>query len=189
MDLSSKIQLADGVLCAEKDGKFLFLRPDIPDWVVVNRNAAILLSRCNRPITFEEIVKTLPIDEPLLPQTHALFFEALARGVLVSPAPVTHAQSPALSLDGCAHHKKPNLRTVYLKLTGKCNLRCNYCYAQSGIASDMLSSEDFESYSQQRCFYFQIGRVLFFLAASRYLALMRWTSRDGGENLATSCKS
>jgi radical SAM protein with 4Fe4S-binding SPASM domain len=55
----------------------------VPDWVVVNRNGAVLLARCDGSATVEEIVAGSPDGEGLLSQAHVLFDEALRRGVLV----------------------------------------------------------------------------------------------------------
>jgi len=83
---SRKLKLADGVLYAERGGKHLFLQPSVPDWLVVNQNGAILLSRCDGSATQQEIVSsTSAFGSPLL-QAQTLFSEALSRGILVDSA-------------------------------------------------------------------------------------------------------
>src|ERR1700734_763197 len=42
-----RLKLADAVVYAEHAGKHLFLQPESPDWMVGNKNGAILWARCD----------------------------------------------------------------------------------------------------------------------------------------------
>jgi radical SAM protein with 4Fe4S-binding SPASM domain len=138
------LKLAGDVLYAERGGKHLFLQPSVPDWLVVNQNGAILLSRCDGSATQQEIVSsTSAFGSPLL-QAQALFSEALSRGILVDSAFTLNRKVEA-ALRAEPRCDKPVLGSVHLKLTNQCNLRCNYCYAQSGRPSDVLSYRDLGS--------------------------------------------
>ncbi len=141
-----RLKLADGVVYAEREGKHLFLQPAAPDWMVVNRNAAILLSRCDGT-AMEEVVE--PGDELVREQAAALFAEALARGVLVDVAAARDtAALDAAELGRVGREQRAvpqRLSMVHLQLTNQCNLHCSYCYAQSGRPSGVLSWDELET--------------------------------------------
>jgi hypothetical protein len=82
VDSLTKLKLDDGLLYAEKNGKHLFLQPNIPDWIVVNSNGAILLSRCDGKTSLEEIVGPSSTTSSIACEAKALFWEALTRGIL-----------------------------------------------------------------------------------------------------------
>ncbi len=136
-----RLKLADGVVYSERAGKHLFLQPKSPDWMVVNQNGAILLSRCDGA-TMEEVLG--PAGESARGQANALFAEALARGVLVNVS--TNTKVETLKIVRREQRDIPEkLSIVHLKLTNQCNLGCSYCYAQSGKRSDVLSWGDLET--------------------------------------------
>jgi len=135
-----RLKLADGVMYAERSGKHLFLQPESPDWIAVNQNGAILLSRCDGA-TMEEVLGQA--GESAWEQASALFAEALARGVLVNIS--ADAKVEALKIVRGEQRGAPQkLSMVHLKLTNQCNLRCSYCYARSGKRSKVLSWGDLE---------------------------------------------
>jgi sulfatase maturation enzyme AslB (radical SAM superfamily) len=144
VDPSRKLKLDEGVFYAKRGGKHLFLQPSAPDWLVVNRNGAILLSCCDGTATLEKIIASGSSIGSLLPQAEALFSEALGRGILVDTS-FTQQRDPGTMLAGNQRRSKPVLGSVYLKLTNQCDLHCNYCYAQSGKPSDVLSFGDLDS--------------------------------------------
>ena len=143
-DNSCKLKLADSVFYTERCGKHLFLQPSVPDWLVVNQNGAILLSRCDGSATLSEITASNSAFGSILPQVEALFSEALNRGILVDSTSDSNG-SPETAPPAEPRLNKPVLGSVYIKLTNQCNLHCNYCYAQSGKPSDVLSLGDLES--------------------------------------------
>jgi radical SAM protein with 4Fe4S-binding SPASM domain len=119
------------------------LQPNLPDWLVVNRNGAILLSRCDGQASLAEIVAPSSGLEILLPGAQALFSEAFRRGILVDCDSVPDDGFKIATPSGPAL-ERPVLGSVYLKLTNQCNLHCSYCYARSGKTSDVLTFEDLE---------------------------------------------
>ena len=158
-----RLKLADGVVYAERDGKHLFLQPAAPDWMVVNQNGAILLSRCDGS-TVDEVVGSG--GELVREQASVLFAEALARGLLVDVC-ATPKVEVSQSVR-CGQRAVPQkLSTVHLKLTNQCNLGCSYCYAESGQRSSFLSWGELEA----------IARDVAILSASVAYAL------SGGEPL------
>ena len=130
-----RLKLDDGVMYAERAGKHLFLQPQGPDWMVVNQNGAILLSRCDGA-TIEEVLGQA--GESAWEQASALLAEALARGVLVNASAAKKVET--LKIVYREQREIPQkLSMVHLKLTNQCNLGCSYCYAQSGKRSSVLS--------------------------------------------------
>ncbi len=170
LDGSRRLKLAEGVFYAERGGEHLFLQPRVPDWVVVNRNGAILLARCDGGATVEDI--RAGMGEGLLAQAETLFAEALRRGVLVDleaqglrdaedglgvsrPTHISPQRTrvdmghPSLvpasgALRTEVERRRPVLGVVHLQLTNQCNLRCSYCYAESGRPSAVLSWGELE---------------------------------------------
>ena len=144
MDSSRKLSLAEGVFYAERGGKHLFLQPAVPDWLVVNQNGAILLSRCDGSATVAEITAPISDFENLLRQAKALFTEALGRHILVDAA-ISPSRDMEKTLPVRSRRDMPVLGSVYLKLTNQCNLHCQYCYAHSGKPSEILSFGDLKA--------------------------------------------
>lgn len=130
-----RLKLADGVVYAERGGKHLFLQPATPDWMVVNQNGAILLSRCDGT-TLEKVVGST--GGSICEQARALFAEALARGLLVDLSAKSLVGVPEIARKS-RHQVPQSLAMVHLKLTNQCNLHCSYCYAESGKRASMLS--------------------------------------------------
>jgi len=135
-----KPELAAGLLHFEKAGKHLFFVQDIPNWLVVNSNSAVLLFHCDGRRSVGEILDSVGLEGQLRQDAHALFREAAIRGVfkhgLGQEAKECAALSPCTS---SVARQAALLRSVYLKLTDECNLRCKYCYAGSGKPSDTLN--------------------------------------------------
>jgi radical SAM protein with 4Fe4S-binding SPASM domain len=121
----------------------------VPDWVVVNRNGAILLARCDGGAAVEDVIAGSGDGEGLLSQAEALFEEALRRGILVDvdqEAARDGGAGGVLRVE--AERKRPVLGVVHLKLTNQCNLRCSYCYAESGRPSAVLSWGELEGIAE-----------------------------------------
>jgi radical SAM protein with 4Fe4S-binding SPASM domain len=133
-------KLASGLLHFEKGGKHLFFVPDIPNWLVVNANAAALLLSCDGARSAGEIVRSFGLTGRSSEDALALFKEAGVRGVI-------EGGQAAKRIGGeCPARVVPRatlapLRSVYVKLTGECNLRCEYCYANSGVSTPVLAME------------------------------------------------
>ena len=127
--------LAPSVVVLRKDDVWCFLRPELPDWLVGNRNVAAILSRCDGQASAHSIAAALAAEHgALTPQAilnflrdtranHALFADQRPP---VPPARV-HA-----------------LRAVHLSLTEACNLHCVYCYATDRLPpKDGLTLEEY----------------------------------------------
>jgi len=135
-----RLELSAGLLHFEKAGKHLFYAPEIPNWIVVNENSAVLLFSCDGRCSTEEILDSLDIRGEARQATGTLFKEAQIRGILNGPTVISkNTVTPCARAGDVCHTVE--LRSVYLKLTDQCNLRCNYCYAESGKSSEILKIE------------------------------------------------
>lgn len=109
-------KLLEETVIMERGGKFLFLVPSKPDWVVTNKNGAIALKLCNGRHTLNDI-RSLLVEHPNSDQAVSLienlrndgFFEHRSKDML---------------------YFTPQLRSVHLNISPKCNLECIYCYAK-----------------------------------------------------------
>lgn len=119
-DGAGRPALAGTVLRLEKDGAYCFLRPEVPDWLVCNQNAAAILSRCDGSLPAEEIAACVSRQHGALAPGDVLAFLAKVRA-----EHRLFADQPALA----APHQPHRLRSVHLSLTPSCNLACAYCYA------------------------------------------------------------
>jgi len=131
-------KLATSLLHFEKAGKHLFFAPNIPNWIVANKNSAILLFSCDGTRTDEEIFSSFNLQGQMREDVIRLFKLALSRGILQGNYPNATTQ-PSTAPDNFTEVGKGSLRSVHIKLTNECNLRCKYCYATSGKPSDTMS--------------------------------------------------
>jgi hypothetical protein len=121
----NKPKLADGLLHFEKAGKHLFFAPDIPNWIVVNKNSALLLFSCDGTMSEADIFSSFDLQAQMREDAQTLFGEALKRGVLQEERSEKHVTADTTC--SCSTDvRKGSLRSVYLKLTDECNLRCKY---------------------------------------------------------------
>ena len=109
-------KLLDETIIKEQDGKFLFLVPSKPDWVVTNRNGAVALSLCNGENTLDDIHKLL-VEHPSANDAVRLI-ETLWNDGFFEYRPHNNPQAT------------PQLRSVHLNISSLCNLQCIYCYAE-----------------------------------------------------------
>jgi len=136
---SYKPILVPKLLHFERDNKHLFFVPDIPDWIVVNKNSAFLLLSCDGQKSAEEIFSEADLDSKLKKDATLLFDEAQRRGVLTDFS-AQDKQEYVPEFSSVKHYRQRGiLGSVYLKLTDECNLSCDYCYAGSGKPSEVLS--------------------------------------------------
>lgn len=140
MAVDNKLQLTNGLLHFEKADKHLFFVPELPNWLVVNSNSAYLLFSCDGTRTVDEICDGVGLHGEMRQDAHALFKEASSRGILIGDLSHQVVENrPDVCSDKTTNTDQTGLlRSVYLKLTDECNLRCKYCYAGSGKQSETL---------------------------------------------------
>jgi radical SAM protein with 4Fe4S-binding SPASM domain len=142
-----KFVMSNDIFVSQKDNKFLFLNPNVPDWLVVNNNGAYILKQCDGKNSINDIVQQAS-------ELGGKESEIAARSLLDQ----AQKHSIILPAGGGKHNKrnacktmpvplKQSLRIVHLKLTDDCNLRCKYCYAKSGGKSNVLTFQELASLS------------------------------------------
>lgn len=112
--------MSENVVIKKKKNKYLFLNPDIPDWIVTNSNGASALKLCNGKRTVEEISKIISrfARRDTTEEIQNFFKEIISKSNFFLP----------FNSETYTFHPY-NLHVVHLNLTSKCNLRCIYCYA------------------------------------------------------------
>ena len=113
------LTLPEFVEIIERDDKFIFFNPEVPAWVVTNRNGAILLSKCDGR-SFQEIVDECADNQPeVSAQIRNFLTEAWRTHLFEVPDPKQYI----------VRRSNRSLSMVQLQLSSKCNLNCRYCYA------------------------------------------------------------
>jgi len=131
---NSTFEMPTEVVTFYEDGKHIFLYPTKPDWIVTNRNGAILLSKCNGKLKIRDILDEIGLhgDERN---------EAVEFVLDIVKTDFFNKNDPAHSRD-----ITNKLRSVHLNITSKCNLNCTFCYAtQRPNGDSRLSVGEFES--------------------------------------------
>jgi radical SAM protein with 4Fe4S-binding SPASM domain len=134
--LKQKLKLPIDVVKIKKDGKVLFLNPDIPDWIVVSQNGAAILKLCNGKRTVEDISESLSTfwRKNSKNEIVKFFDNIISNTTFFSP---TDMKMPV--------YKPYKLRIVQLSLVSECNLKCIYCYAtERPKAENLLGPEEFK---------------------------------------------
>ena len=132
--LQRKLKLPDDVVKKRGGNKVLFLRPSVPDWIVVSQNGAAILQLCNGKRTVEDISDALSTFGRKDSKEEIIkFFEDITSNTtFFSP---TNIEPPK--------YKPYKLRIVQLSLVDECNLKCIYCYATDRPESiNRLTQED-----------------------------------------------
>jgi radical SAM protein with 4Fe4S-binding SPASM domain len=139
MDDNAKLIISEDMFISQKGNKFLFLNPNIPDWLVVNNNSAFILNKCDGKNTINNIVQQASElgGEETEGEARDLLDQAQKHSIITS----TKAGNNN-SLKKMPVPSKQSLQIVHLKLTDECNLKCKYCYAKSGGKSSILSFEE-----------------------------------------------
>ncbi len=139
---NSILVLPNDIFISNKENKYLFLNPNVPDWLVVNNNAAYILKQCNGKNSINDILQQLSElgNKEIESETRDLLTQAQNHSIITL--------EKADNLNKCRSCKtesvplKQSLQIVHLKLTNGCNLRCKYCYAKSGRNSNILNFEE-----------------------------------------------
>ena len=121
IDMNGKYILPSNIVRYEKEDKVLYLNPDIPSWVVVNKDSSLLLELCDGDNEIEEIMESyvsVAGEEKRNDITN--FFKGVIRsGIFGIPK---KGDIPIL----CS---RQSLSLVQLSISSICNLNCKYCYA------------------------------------------------------------
>lgn len=139
MNNNKKLSIVDGIFISQKENKYLFLNPNVPDWLVVNNNGAYIINQCNGEKNINDIVQQVRTSKnnEIEREVKELLDQAQTHSI-IAPAEASNQNK----CSSCVTSKVPlkqNLRIVHMKLTDDCNLRCKYCYAKSGGKSKDLT--------------------------------------------------
>ncbi|MHB1456775.1 MAG: radical SAM protein [Armatimonadota bacterium] len=124
---------------AERDGRFLLVWGDIPQWVIVDGELLELFWQLDGTKQLSELLgtnKSLPID------IAGYFNMLLKKGVLLD------IQSSMRILPDLDFDNLP-IENISINLTRKCNLRCRFCYNLDVLPNDAstdLSSHEIISF-------------------------------------------
>jgi len=132
--LKRQLKLPNDVVKKKKGDKVLFLRPAVPDWIVVSQNGAAILQLCNGKRTVEEISDALSTfgRKDSKEKIIKFFEDVTSNTTFFSP---TNIEPPK--------YQPYKLRIVQLSLVDECNLKCIYCYATDRPEStNRLTRED-----------------------------------------------
>lgn len=116
---SARPVLPEDTVVIERSGRFLFLLPSRPDWVVTNRNGALVLARCNGQRTIADIRDAVRGAHDRPDEVAAFLAALVARGFFDPPR------------HDAVRRASPGLRSVHLNVSARCNLACRYCYAEA----------------------------------------------------------
>ena len=119
--MSKNFKLPKGIAKFERNNRILYLNPDIPSWVVVNKNSSFLLELCNGENNIEDIIDSyISIAGEDKRDTVVRFFdEVIKSGLFGVPR---EGDTPIIK-------NRQLLNLVQLSISSKCNLNCKYCYA------------------------------------------------------------
>lgn len=104
-----------------RDDKFVFINPDVPSWIVTNRNGDVLLSLLKNGFSEEEIIDQFKESHgPKVAKKVASFIRYCSYvGLFSTPS---NEEVPIKRSFG-------KLDLVQFSISSNCNLNCRYCYA------------------------------------------------------------
>ena len=146
--LRMALKLVDDLFYSKRSDKHLFLNPNLPDWMVVNSNAALLLSQCDGQTSPRDIAALYDVP---IPDIEALFQQAKDRGLLhdLSESALDECRQVASPEHLSTTGRLPHLGVVHWKLTNACNLKCSYCYAESGQTHTQMTLDELTHVAHQ----------------------------------------
>ena len=122
----------------ERDDKIVFINPDIPSWLVTNKNGELLISLCNGSTSVEDIVDVFSESqgEEYRKEVEDFFHLAIASRIFELPV------KGAVPIEVERQH----LNLVQLSISEACNLNCKYCYATDRMEhGKKMSLDDYKN--------------------------------------------
>lgn len=137
--------LPSNIYKVEKDNRILYLNPDIPSWIVVDKNSAFLLELCKGENTIDEIIESYV--EIAGEEKRCLvenFFNYAIKSKLFESTSINNNK-----ILKC----KQKLSLVQLSISSVCNLNCKYCYAtdRKEKGSTLMTLNDFQRVIDEIC--------------------------------------
>lgn len=128
LELSHLPKLSNSLFYTPKRDKHLFLNTDLPNWLVLNQNAAYIVNLIDGQRTIADIFNILVSLNAKISESELLeLFISLKKHGIIDDNDLIE-QKVVASKKISSH---PKLHIVHIKLTDECNLSCKYCYAES----------------------------------------------------------
>lgn len=128
----ANLKLLEETVMIERNGKFLFLVPTKPDWIVTNSNGAYLLSLCDGSKTIEEIIEAAEQKSIRTVGVRSFFENLINKDFFKKKVQIVGSDY------------RPVLRSVHLNMHKDCNLECVYCYAEERTKEGLpLTKEEY----------------------------------------------
>ncbi|MDD5371872.1 MAG: radical SAM protein [Sulfurimonas sp.] len=125
-------KLSNSLFYTPKRDKHLFLNTDLPNWLVLNQNAAYIVNLIDGQKTIADIFNILVSLNAKMSESELLeLFISLKKHGIIDDDDLI--EQKILASKKISSH--PKLHIVHIKLTDECNLSCKYCYAESGAVA------------------------------------------------------
>ena len=131
-NMRNEIKLSRSVICIRRQGKSLFFNPNVPSWIVTNKNGELILALCNGKRSIEDIVCLFVkrYGQGYKNVVNNFLIKAINSNIFLNENKLTEAKI-----------SNYNLRILQISLTSYCNLKCSYCYATDRIERGLRSLE------------------------------------------------
>ncbi|HEY5591894.1 MAG TPA: radical SAM protein [Paludibacter sp.] len=139
-----KYKLPKDIKIIKKGSKILFFNPQVPSWLVTNKNGELVLALCNGKRTIKEVVEKFgtKYGNENKEIANAFLIEAIKTNIFFNEVIPNNFQK-----------SKYPLRILQLSLTSNCNLNCTYCYAtdREEQGQQFLTFEDYQRIINDAC--------------------------------------
>ena len=136
----------------ERQDKIVFINPDIPSWLVTNKNGEFLISLCDGTNSVEDIEDAFieSQGEAYRRDVEEFFHQAISSKLFELP-PIGHLP---------IKKERQELSLVQLSISDVCNLNCKFCYATDRKENNhLLTFDDYQEVVDDIVSHF--GRISF----------------------------
>jgi len=127
--LNKKLSIPKDVIVICEDDKYLLIRSNVPNWIVVNKNSALLISKLDGDKTNMAVLDDLCLTGKA--REDAIYF-------------LEYELLSFIDSEKMPSRKQKILKSVHLNIGETCNLKCCYCYASCRPSSDtIMSNKDY----------------------------------------------
>ncbi len=118
----------------ERKDKIVFINPDIPSWLVTNKNGEFLISLCDGSNSVEDITEAFAESQgdEYRKEVEEFFHQAITSRIFELPA----KGSVPIEME------RQELSLVQLSISEVCNLDCKFCYATDRRENNNLLTMD-----------------------------------------------
>jgi len=120
-----RYKLPQDVVVFNRNGKFIYINPNMPAWLVTNELGHLIMSLFDGNNTIDDIASTASqvIGNDKRQQVIEFCSHVEKSGVMGNIAPQEH-------------RRDTSLHSVHLSMSSHCNLNCRYCYAAQRVESN-----------------------------------------------------